>query len=72
MLDTTAHRHDVSVAALVNQDSMLASMPVRASEARTFGPAQPVMATPAAVAFAAATVAAFGVGFNVTYAVAGG
>lgn len=71
MLATTAHRHDVSVAALVNQDSMLAAMPVRASESRTFGPAQPVMATPAAVTFAGAVVAAFVGVFQVTAAANG-
>jgi len=71
MLATSTHR-GISVSTRANQDSALAAMPVRASEGQTFAPAQPVMATPAAVAFAAATVAAFGVGFNVSHAVAGG
>ena len=65
------HSSNGRVAASVNQDATLAAVPVRASQSRTFGPAQPVLATPAAVTFAGAVVAAFVGVFQVTAAANG-
>lgn len=53
------------IANTVNADRSVAASSIRAHEGIAFTPAHPTMATPAAVAFAAATVAAFVGAFQV-------
>ena len=53
------------IAETVNRDTLLAADPIVIGAGTAFVPTDPTMATPAAVAFAAATVAAFVGAFQV-------